>query len=138
MEHASTAIRFLNPPTMPQSVGYTQVVATSRTTTIYVSGQVALDPAGQVVGPGDLRAQTHQVFENLSAALTAADSTWNDVVKLTFFVLDITQMPVVREVRNQYINQQQPPASTAVEVRRLVRDEFLLEVEAIAVLPNKP
>jgi enamine deaminase RidA (YjgF/YER057c/UK114 family) len=58
-------------------------------------------------------------------------------VKLTYYLLDIAQIQLVRDVRNQYISAQQPPASTAVEVRRLVRDDFLIEVEAIAVVPDE-
>jgi reactive intermediate/imine deaminase len=102
--------------------------------TIYIAGQIALDPAGQVVGPGDLHAQTVQVFENLSAALKAVGATFRDVVKLNIYMLDISQIPVVRGVRDQYVNTQQPPASTAVEVRRLFRDDFLIEIDAIAVV----
>lgn len=126
-------LRFINPSTLPQSAGYTHVVEATGARTIYISGQVALDAAGNVVGPGDMRAQAQQVFTNLQAALEAAGASFDDVAKLTFFVLDASQMPAVREVRDLYINLAQPPASSAVEVRRLVRDEYLIEVEAIAV-----
>lgn len=126
-------LRYINPPALPQPTGYTHVVETTGARTIYISGQVALDAAGNVVGPGDMRAQAQQVFANLQAALEAAGASFNDMAKLTFYVLDASQMPAVREVRDLYINTQQPPASTAVEVRRLVRDEFLIEVEAVAV-----
>ncbi len=127
-------LRFTNPQALPQPVGYTHVVEATGARTIYISGQVALDAAGNVVGAGDMRAQAQQVFANLKAALEAAGASFADVAKLTFFVLDATQMQAVREVRDQYINVQQPPASTAVEVRRLVREEFLIEVEAVAVI----
>jgi reactive intermediate/imine deaminase len=130
-----TPPEFLNPDTMPKPFGYTQVVRVSGGQTIYIAGQIALDPAGQVVGPGDLHAQTVQVFKNLEAALAAAGATFQHVVKLSYYMLDISQIAVVRGVRDQYINTQQPPASTAVEVRRLFRDDFLIEVEAIAVIP---
>ncbi|MFL5802392.1 MAG: RidA family protein [Roseiflexaceae bacterium] len=126
---------FLNPDTMSKPFGYTQVVRVSGGQTIYISGQIALDPAGQVVGPGDLHAQTVQVFKNLDAALAAVGATFQHVVKLSYYMLDISQIPVVRSVRDQYVNTQQPPASTAVEVRRLFRDDFLIEVEAVAVIP---
>jgi enamine deaminase RidA (YjgF/YER057c/UK114 family) len=116
-------------------MGYTHVVETrGGLRTIYISGQVALDVAGNMVGVGDMRAQAEQVFANIKAALTAVHATFDDVVKLTYFVTDITQMPAVREVRDQHIRLDQLPASTAVEVRRLVRPEFWLEVEAVAVL----
>jgi reactive intermediate/imine deaminase len=127
-------LRFIDPPTLPKPVGYTQVVEAAGARTVYVSGQVALDASGSVVGQGDVRAQAQQVFANLQAALAAAGASFDDVVKLSVFVLDIAQLPAVREVRDQYVNRAHPPASTAVEVRRLARDEFLIEVEAIAVL----
>lgn len=126
--------RYLNPPTLMRPMGYTHVVEAIGTRTFYISGQVALDASGNLVGEGDMRAQAVQVFENLHAALRAIGAGFKDVVKLTYFVLDMSQLPVVREVRDQYIQPEFLPASTAVEVRRLAREEFLIEVEAVAVL----
>ena len=131
-----TVVRFLNPASMPQSVGYTQMVEVTGSKMLYLSGQVAIDPAGQIVGVGDLHAQTQQVFENLKAGLAAAGATFEHVVKLQLFLLDITQIQIVRDVRDRYVNTQSPPASTAVEVRRLFRDELLIEIDAIAALPG--
>jgi enamine deaminase RidA (YjgF/YER057c/UK114 family) len=73
------------------------------------------------------------VFENIKSALEAVGLNFNDVVKLTFFLTDISKMQVVREIRDEYINTMNPPASSAVEVRRLIRDDLLIEIEAIAV-----
>jgi len=92
----------------------------------------SLDAAGNIVGAGDVRAQIEQVFATLQAALEAAGATFADVVKLTYYLLDVTQLPLLRDVRDCYVNPQAPPASTLVEVRRLARDEFLVEIEAIA------
>ena len=131
----ATVVRFLNPDSMPRSVGYTQVVEVTGSKMLYLSGQIAINPAGQIVGVGDLRAQTQQVFENLKAGLAAAGATFEHVVKLQLFLLDITQIQIVRDVRDRYVNTQFPPASTAVEVRRLFRDELLIEIDAIAALP---
>jgi reactive intermediate/imine deaminase len=103
---------------------------------IYVAGQVALDRSGKVVGEGDMRAQAQQTFENLKAALEASGAKFEDVIKLNYYFSDITQLSVVREVRDQFINTANPPASTAVEVKRLFREPFLIEVEAIAVVPE--
>jgi enamine deaminase RidA (YjgF/YER057c/UK114 family) len=72
------------------------------------------------------------VFDNLQAV----GAGFEQLVKLTYYLVDATQLPVVREVRDQYLNLQQPPASTAVEVRRLARDDLLIEVEAVAVLAS--
>ncbi|KEO81194.1 RidA family protein [Tumebacillus flagellatus] len=126
-------VKYINPETMPPTFGYTHVVEVRNARTIYVSGQVALNQEGELVGAGDLAAQTKQVFENIQSALEAADVQFHDVVKLTFFMTDIAQMPVVREIRDQYINTANPPASSAVEIRKLIRDDLLIEIEAIAV-----
>jgi reactive intermediate/imine deaminase len=133
---SATGVRFLNPAAMPQSVGYTQVVEVTGGKMVYLSGQIAISPAGEIVGVGDLRAQTQQVFENLKAGLAAAGATFDHVVKLQLYLLDITQIQVVRDVRDRYVNTHSPPASTAVEVRRLFRDQLLIEIDAIAALPG--
>ena len=127
---------FINPETMHPPTGYTHVVEVTAGRPVYIAGQVALDPAGALVGPGDIRAQALQVFDNLRAALQAVGAGFEQLVKLTFYLVDATQLPIVREVRDQYVNLQQPPASTAVEVRRLFRDELLIEVEAVAVIAS--
>jgi reactive intermediate/imine deaminase len=127
---------FINPETMHHPTGYSHVVEVTAGRPVYISGQVALDSAGGLVGPGDIRAQTRQVFDNLQAALQAVGAGFDQVVKLTLFLVDATQLPVVREVRDQYINTQQRPASTAVEVRRLVRDDLIIEIEAVAVIAS--
>ncbi len=127
--------RFINPAGIAKPTGYTHVVETQPGRTVYISGQVAFDQAGNLVGEGDLQAQAVQVFENLKVALAAVGADFSHVVKVTYFLLDISQIALVREVRNRYFNPERPPASTAVEVRGLVRKELLLEIEAVAVLP---
>ncbi len=125
-------VRFQNPDALAPARGYTHVVDVTGGRTIYLSGQVALDKSGAVVGAGDLRAQAKQVFENLKAALAAVNATFADVVKLNFYVTDASQVQIIREVRDSYVKTDAPPASTLVEVRRLVRQEFMIEVDAIA------
>lgn len=125
--------RFLSPETLPPPAGYSHVVDSPAGRIIYVSGQVPLDSDGRLVGEGDVGAQAQQVFRNLSAALEAAGASWQDVVKLSFFVLDVSQMGPVRAVRDEYVNTQEPPASTLIEVSSLFRDDVLIEVEAVAV-----
>jgi reactive intermediate/imine deaminase len=129
---------FINPETMHRPAGYTHVVEVTAGRPVYIAGQIALDPMGTLVGPGDIGAQTRQVFDNLQAALEAVGAGFEQVVKLTYYLVDATQLPAVREVRDQYLNPQQPPASTAVEVRRLARDDLLIEVDAVAVLASSP
>jgi len=104
--------------------------------TVFIAGQVALDPSGQIVGRDDFRTQAQQVFENLKAALAAVGTDFTHVVKLNMYIVDMSQLPTLREVRDCYVNTQNPPASTLVEVRRLAREEFLIEIEAVAHLPE--
>ena len=125
--------RYINPPTLARPMGYTHVVEASGARTIYIAGQVALDDSGNIVGEGEMGAQARQVFEHLHTALRAVGASFKDVVKLTYFIVDMSQMQTVREARDQYIQPEYLPASTAVEVRRLAREEFLLEIEAVAV-----
>ncbi|WP_438446530.1 RidA family protein [Gorillibacterium sp. sgz5001074] len=131
--HDYKQLIFRNPQSMPPANGYTQVVEVRNGRTIYVSGQIAINQNGEVVGLGDLAAQTRQVFENIKVALEASSVSFDDVVKLTFFLTDISQIQVVRDIRDLYINTKNPPASSAVEVSNLVNDHFLIEIEAIAV-----
>lgn len=100
--------------------------------TVYVSGQVALDPGGQVVGKGDMKAQARQVLENIKAVLAKAGATLDDVVKITSFVTDMSKLGDVLEVRTEYFGKE-PPASTTVEVKSLAFPDLLIEIEAVAV-----
>lgn len=122
-----------SPSTLHKPVGYTHVVEAAPKRTIYVSGQVAFDQAGALVGAGDLRAQTEQVFKNLRAALESAGATFDDLAKITVFMLDASQIQVYRDVRDRYLPKNLP-ASTLVQVPRLARPEWLIEIEAVAVL----
>jgi reactive intermediate/imine deaminase len=123
----------------PQSIhaprGYSHVATVRSGTLVFIAGQIALDPSGQLVGQGDFRAQAHQTFENLQAAVVAAGGALRNIVKLTVYVVDAANLAVYREVRDQYIDVDHPPASTALQVAALFRPEFLIEVEAIAALP---
>jgi enamine deaminase RidA (YjgF/YER057c/UK114 family) len=125
-------VRRVNPPALYPPNGYTHVVEARGGRTIYISGQVPSDTDGNVVGVGDFRAQAVKVFENLQAALAAAGAGFGDVVKANYYVLDMSNITVLREVRRGYLGSGSP-ASTLVEVRRLAREEFLVEVEMIAV-----
>jgi len=130
---------FLKPDGLAAAKGYTHVVVAHPGKLVFVSGQVANNPQGQLVGKNDLKAQTVQVFENLKTALAAAGATFNDVVKITWYVKAYKPdyLGMLREVRNQYVNQAAPPASTLVGVTSLFQDDYLIEVDAIAVLPDK-
>jgi reactive intermediate/imine deaminase len=127
--------RFLTPATLSPPFGYSHVVEAPAGTTVYISGQVPLDAEGQLVGEGDVAAQTRQVFENLTRALEAAGATWSDVVKLDYFLRDVTQIAAVRAIRDEYIDTEHPPASTLVEVSGLFRPDVLVEIQAVAIKP---
>ena len=117
---------------------FTQVVTvkSGETKTVYISGQVAIDREGRVVGKGDLGAQAAQVFENLSHALGSAGAKPEDVVKLNMYVVNMKPEDgkTVGLARRKWFNQENLPASTMVGVVSLVASDFLLEVEAIAVV----
>ena len=134
MAQQSANTRFINPETLPKPPGYTQLVEVTGGRTVFISGQIALDASGTLVGRDDFRAQAQQVFENLKAALAAVGADFTHVIKLNMYVLDISQLPILRAVRDRYVNIQQPPASTLVEVRKLALEELLLEIEAVAHL----
>ncbi len=103
--------------------------------TLYVSGLVATNEAGQVVGAGDVVEQTRQIFRNLKSILDAAGAKPADVAKVTIFMRDVAQRPLINPIRQEFFGPHRP-ASTLVEISRLVRDELLLEIEAVAQLPD--
>jgi 2-iminobutanoate/2-iminopropanoate deaminase len=124
-----------NPPALSAPTGYTHIVeVTGPAKTIYISGQIAFDKNGALVGAGDMKAQAEQVFKNLQAALTAAGATFADVVKMNSYITDMSKAQAVRDVRAIYFKDA-TPASTFVEVKGLVRPELLLEIEVVAVIP---
>ena len=129
--------QFFSPPTLNPTAGFSHVVVAPAGKTIYVSGQVSVNPKGEIVGKGDLRAQTEHTFENLKSALAAAGATFADVVKVTYYVVGLTPdaLTAVREVRKKHLSAENPPASTLVGVAALAVPDWLIEIEVIAVVP---
>jgi len=128
---------YLNPKALSKPGAYTHVVSVAAPAKlVYVSGQVSFAADGSVVGKGDMRSQSEQVFSNVTDALKAAGAAWSDVIKLNGYMVDMTAENVAayREVRARFLKPEQLPASTLVGVTRLVQEELLLEVEAIAAL----
>jgi reactive intermediate/imine deaminase len=135
--HESASVRFINAASLSKPAGFSHAVEVSGGRTLYVSGIVARDPTGKVVGPGDLRVQTRQIFENLKTILAASGATLDDVVKVTVFATDLTDLKAFREVRDSYFVKASP-ASSLAQVVRLVQPEFMIEMEAVAVVgPHK-
>jgi len=130
--------QFLNPATLCPTIGWTHVVTATGGKTVYISGQVSVNERGEVVGRGDLRAQTEQTFKNLQHALGAVGASFQDVVKMNLYVVGLLpqQVPIIREVRSRYVRAEQPPASTLVGVSALVSPDWLIEIEAVAVMPE--
>ena len=126
-----------NPDTVAAPMGtYSQAVRveTGDAIWIHVSGQIAIDLEGNLVGPGDVRAQTRQVFENLRAILAANGATFADVVKIGTHLTTLDDLAGMREVRGEYLTAE-PPASTAVQVVALVVPDALIEIDLVAVVP---
>ena len=126
------AVEHIQPDGLSRPPTYSHVVKAGNT--IYIAGQVAQDERGQLVGPGDIVAQANQVFENLAKALAAGGAGFGNVVKTTIYVTDPRYREALRDVRSKYLGSAPPPASTLVVVAGLAQPEFLLEVEAVAVI----
>lgn len=123
----------INPPTVHSPIGRGYAHAVKVGDTVYIAGQVALDPQGNLVGKGDIRAQTEQVFRNLQGVLEACGGSLRDLVKITVYLVRAEDIPAFREVRSRYLAHE-PPASTLTVISRLASPDFLVEVEGIAVV----
>jgi enamine deaminase RidA (YjgF/YER057c/UK114 family) len=130
-------IRFSNPDTMQKPPGYSHVVeVTGPGRTVYFAGQLGIDKAGKM--GANAREQMEIAFENVKAALASVGASFDNVVKLNNYIVDIgTNIAHYREVRDQYVNTAAPPASTTIGVPQLARPGAVFEIEAIAVLPPK-
>jgi enamine deaminase RidA (YjgF/YER057c/UK114 family) len=114
------------------------VVATGRVA--YVSGQVSIDADGELVAPGDLARQTEQALTNLHRIIATMGADWSDVVKLSWYVTDATQVQTIRDVRDRLlrpaVGDRPNAASTLIQVAALFRPDVLIEVEAVVALPD--
>jgi len=103
---------------------------------VFVSGMTARNREGGVTGIGDITAQTHQVCQNLRAAMEAAGGTMDDIARVDVFVRNMEDFKAIHEVRRQYFTTE-PPASTLVEVSKFVNKDYLIEINAIAVIDDE-
>jgi enamine deaminase RidA (YjgF/YER057c/UK114 family) len=129
--------QYLNPKELNTPRFYTHAVTAEGTgKLVYVSGQVSWDASGNVVGKGDMRAQSEQVFKNVGHALAAAGAGWDDVIKMNGYMVGMhaERVTAYREVRQRFLKAGALPASTLVGVERLVDPELLLEVEVVAAV----
>ena len=124
---------YINPKGLARPNGYTHVVVAADRRTVYIAGQVAYDSTGKVIGGSDFGAQAEQVFANLGRALASVGASFSDVVKTTTVITDVKNVAALRELRTRHFDAKQPPANTLI-VAQLARPEFLVEIEAVAVL----
>jgi enamine deaminase RidA (YjgF/YER057c/UK114 family) len=134
----SQHVVLFNPETMfIPTAGYSQVAEIRSGKLIYIAGQVPFNKSGNMVGQEDFLAQAEQVFCNIKAAVEAAGGSFRDVVKLNYFcveAVDPSLIPQILKIRDQFVDTKNPPISTFVVVKRLVRPEWLIEIEAVAVV----
>jgi enamine deaminase RidA (YjgF/YER057c/UK114 family) len=138
-QNSTPDVAFINPPSVHAPKGYSQAVTIDmgKSTMLILSGQVALDKEGSLVGKGNLAGQVQQVFTNIKNIIESAGGSMNDVVKLNYYILDVSQVQVIRNIRDKFVNVGHPPTSTLVQVSKLFRDDILVEIEATAVIPKK-
>jgi enamine deaminase RidA (YjgF/YER057c/UK114 family) len=127
---------YRSPDTIHAPFGYSHIVSAPAGRTIWISGQIALEPDG-TPAPLEWEAQARLVFANLARALEAAGATFRDIVKVTYFLVDIAGLDVVRRVRNEHFDPGRLPASTLIQVAGLARPDLLLEIEAVVALPGR-
>ncbi len=125
-------IERIQPQGLPQPPTYSHVVKNGNT--VYIAGQIAQDEKGEVVGKGDITAQAEQVFQNLGKALKSVGGDYSNLVKITMFLTDARFRDAVTPVRQKYLKAPNLPASTLVVVAGLASPDYLLEIEAIAVV----
>ena len=124
----------INPGSMAKPTGYSYAVKKTGTP-LFIAGQIAQDGAGNVVGAGDAAAQTEQVMQNLKTVVEAAGGTLDDIVKINVYVTDLAFRPAVGAARMKYFNAESGyPASTFVVVSSLATPDFLVEIEAVAMI----
>jgi 2-iminobutanoate/2-iminopropanoate deaminase len=127
------SLKTVHTESAPAAIGpYSQAVIANGF--LFTAGQIALDPASGQIVPGDVVAQTEQVFKNLAAILEAAGVTWSDVAKATVFLMDMADFPRVNEIYARVMGPSRPARST-VQVSGLPRG-VLVEIDLVAAMPT--
>jgi enamine deaminase RidA (YjgF/YER057c/UK114 family) len=129
--------RLFNPAGLSNPRGYSHIAEINGGKLVHIAGQVSLDESGALVGEDDFPAQVERTFQNIKTAVEAAGGTFADIVKLNYYCIEgvnADRLPVLREIRDRFVNMANPPVSTLVFVSRLVRPEWLVEIEATAVV----
>ncbi|SEF91210.1 Enamine deaminase RidA, house cleaning of reactive enamine intermediates, YjgF/YER057c/UK114 family [Thermomonospora echinospora] len=125
------------PAALPPTAGYSHVASVAPgSRLVWTSGQVPIDADGTVAPAGDWAAQTRLAMRNIGIALEAGGATWDDVFKLTFFVVGTSALATIRAVRDEFVNTERPPTSSLVQVAGLFRPDVLIEIEAVAAVAS--
>jgi enamine deaminase RidA (YjgF/YER057c/UK114 family) len=127
---------FSSPDGLAPPRGYSHVVSIPSGRLVWTSGQVPMDAEGVVASDVGWEGQTRLAFANVGTALRAAGAGWPDVVKLTIFVVDLSELSTIRAVRDEFVDTARPPTSSLVQVAALAHPDWLIEVEAVAWLPE--
>jgi len=135
----TSLVKMINPSSLSAPKGYSHIaeINLGNCTMLIISGQVALDEKGELVGRGDMAKQAEQVFRNIKNCVASAGGTMDNIVKLNYFTLDVSQVQKLRDVRDKFINTARPPASTLMQVSKLFREDILVEIEATAIIPHR-
>ncbi len=123
----------INPPGVSMPTGYSHAVKKSGTP-VFIAGQVAVNGQGQIVGEGDIAAQAEQVYQNLRAVVEGCGGTLDDIVKLTVYTTDIAHRPAIAAARERHFKDGTFPASTFLVISSLAQAQFLVEIEAVAMI----
>ncbi len=128
-------VNFVNPSTIHSPLGYSHVAEVKEGKIVFISGQIARDKKGDLVGKDNFTAQVRQAFENLKSAIESVGGTLSNIVKLNYYVVDMSRLQDLRAVRDTFFrDKERMPASTLVGVTRLAHPDLLVEIEAVAVI----
>ncbi len=125
--------KIIQPQNLSQPKNYSQGVLVQPGYLLFTAGQTALDSNGEIVGIGDAAAQTIQIYENIGAILAEAGGTFSDIVKITRYFTDVSFKNDINKIQVRYLGKNFP-ASTGIVVKGLAREEFMVEIEAIACI----
>jgi enamine deaminase RidA (YjgF/YER057c/UK114 family) len=142
MAQSNPNFKLINPSSLSKSSAYSHIAEIKSGRIVLISGQVSSDSLGNIIGKGNLKLQTEQVYANIERALNAVGATFADVAKFGIYLKDMSKISEFREIRNRlfdekyYKNQANRPVSTAIGVTELFNPDWLIEIEVFVVLPN--
>jgi 2-iminobutanoate/2-iminopropanoate deaminase len=140
MAQSKPKLTLINPNSLAKSPAYSHIAEIKAGRIVLIAGQVSMDSMGNVIGKGDLKAQTEQVYKNIEKALSAVGATFADVAKFGIYITDMSKVAEFREVRNRLFDekyfktQTNRPVSTAIGVTALFNPDWLIEIEATVIL----